>query len=313
MSNFIEMQLEKTCNVELPDNMKGAYSDPLGLLYFASMVVVARNFVPLAKIAVKRLSTKFRNRLVHPSDESNEEAAGEASDDKGEEASEDKGDVADCPDEESKGGLVKLAREKIGKLEKEVRSRAATKVNDKVNDIETGFTEKLDGLDEVATSNYEAEMGLGVEEEDGEGEEEVEGGEEEGGGEEGGGEEEAEEEEAEEEEADEDEQEESEPVAEPDQAGAVFHVLVQLILALSAFVTYWFDGEVNFMDINLFSTNQPAACRFMYFSSIVMYKPATLSMWMVLMSTSHLCYWKRVKSIPPKEQTNIHPGENKRV
>ena len=279
MSNFIETQLEKTCKVELPESMKGAYSDPLGLLYFASMVVVARNFVPLAKIAVKILSNKFRNRLVHPSDESNEEADEEASDDKGEEASEDKGDVADCPDEESKGGLMKLAREKIGKLEKVARSRAATKVNDKVNDIETGFTEKLDGLDEVATSNYEAVMGLGEEEE----------------------------------EADEEEQEESEPVAEPDQAGAVFHVLVQLILALSAFVTYWFDGEVNFMDINLFSTNQPAACRFMYFSSIVMYKPATLSMWMVLMSTSHLCYWKRVKSMPPKEQTNIHPGENKRV
>ena len=266
--------------------MKGAYSDPLGLLYFACMVVVARNLVPLAKFAVKIISTKSRNKLVHPSDESNEEAD--------EEASNNDGDGAECPDGESKGGgLMKLAREKI---EKEARSRvegARSRVDAEIGDIETGLSEKMDVSDKGVTSNCEAEMGLGEEVEDGEAAEQ-----------------EADEKEAGEEMAD--EKEESEPVTKPDQAGAVFHVLVQLILALSAFVTYWFDDEVNFMDVNLFSTNQPAACRFMYFSSIVMYKPATLSMWMVLMSTSHLCYWKRVKSMPPKEQTNIHPGENKR-
>lgn len=48
--------------------------------------------------------------------------------------------------------------------------------------------------------------------------------------------------------------------------------------------------------------------RMVYFLSTVMYKPATLSMWMVLMSTSHITYWRRVKSVPPKEQTNILPG-----
>ena len=240
MSNFIETQFVKTCNVELPENMKDAYSDPLGLLYFATIVVVARNLVPLAKFAVKIISTKPRNKL-EPSDDSNEKAD--------EEASDNEGNGAECPDGESKGGLKKLARGKMVK--------------------------------EGGTAEEEAE------------------------------EEEADEKEANEETAD--EKEESKPVTKPDQAGAVFHVLVQLILALSAFVTYWFDTGVNFMDIHLFSTNQPAACRFMYFSSIVMYKPATLSMWMVLMSTSHLCYWKQVKSIPPKEQTNINPGENKRV
>jgi len=45
-----------------------------------------------------------------------------------------------------------------------------------------------------------------------------------------------------------------------------------------------------------------------YFTSTVMYKPATLSMWMVLMSTTHIVYWRRVKSVEPKKQTNINPG-----
>jgi hypothetical protein len=30
---------------------------------------------------------------------------------------------------------------------------------------------------------------------------------------------------------------------------------------------------------------------------------------LVLMATTHLAYWRRVKSIPLKEQTNIDPGE----
>ena len=46
-----------------------------------------------------------------------------------------------------------------------------------------------------------------------------------------------------------------------------------------------------------------------YFISIVMYKPAALSMWMVLMATSHLAYWKRIKDTPPKEQRGILPGK----
>ena len=36
--------------------------------------------------------------------------------------------------------------------------------------------------------------------------------------------------------------------------------------------------------------------------------PTTLSLWIVLMATTHLSYWRRVKSIPPKKQTNILPG-----
>ena len=175
MPSFIEVQLEKTCNVDLPENMKGAYSDPLGLLYFATIVVVARNLVPLAKIAIQSLSNKFRNAIIYPSGEANEEANEEVSDSYRE--------GAECPDGESKGGLMKLAREKI---EEEAKSRveeARNRVDTEIGDIETGLMAKLDGLDEVATSNYEAEMGLGEEEEDGEG-----------GGEEGGGEEVGEEE-----------------------------------------------------------------------------------------------------------------------
>lgn len=46
-------------------------------------------------------------------------------------------------------------------------------------------------------------------------------------------------------------------------------------------------------------------CRMVYFLSTVMYKPAVPSMWMVLMSTSHVTYWRRVKAIPPKEQVRL--------
>ena len=160
MPSFIEVQLEKTCNVDLPENMKGAYSDPLGLLYFATIVVVARNLVPLAKIAIQSLSNKFRNAIIYPSGEANEEADEEVSDSSLE--------GAECPDGESKGGLMKLAREKIEEEAKSGVEEARNRVDTEIGDIETGLMDKLDGLDEVATSNYEAEMGLGVEEEDGE-------------------------------------------------------------------------------------------------------------------------------------------------
>jgi hypothetical protein len=55
-------------------------------------------------------------------------------------------------------------------------------------------------------------------------------------------------------------------------------------------------------------SDESVECRMVYLTSIVMYKPAALSMWMVLMATSHLCFWKRAKAIPPKQQTGILPG-----
>ena len=62
MPNFIEVQLEKTCDVELPENMKGAYSDPLGLLLFASMVVVAKNCLPLVMHFTDALSKRAKDK-----------------------------------------------------------------------------------------------------------------------------------------------------------------------------------------------------------------------------------------------------------
>ena len=101
-------------------------------------------------------------------------------------------------------------------------------------------------------------------------------------------------------------------VEEPDKASEVFHVLLHFCAAVWAFWTYCVDGNVNYMDINPFSggpQEESVECRMVYFTSIMMYKPATLSLWLVIMATSHLSYWRRVKSIPPKQQTNILPGK----
>jgi hypothetical protein len=95
---------------------------------------------------------------------------------------------------------------------------------------------------------------------------------------------------------------------EPDKANATYDVLLQLFCALLAFWDYWSSPNVNYMDITLWSDHS-VECKAVWFTSIVMYKPATLSLWLVLMATTHLAYWRRVKSIPLKEQTNIDPGE----
>lgn len=72
---------------------------------------------------------------------------------------------------------------------------------------------------------------------------------------------------------------------------------------------------MNYLDIHLFSDHVSHECKVRnfvdelslhvysnssitqaaYFTSVVMYKPATLSLWVVLMATSHLTYWRRVK------------------
>ena len=80
-----------------------------------------------------------------------------------------------------------------------------------------------------------------------------------------------------------------------------------LLAALVAMYQYLVT-DVNFMDINLFSSGKTFECRAIYFSSIIMYKPLTLPLWYVLMATTHSCYWRRVKSTPLKEQTNVDPG-----
>ena len=112
-----------------------------------------------------------------------------------------------------------------------------------------------------------------------------------------------------------------------------------LLAALVAMYQYLVT-DVNFMDINLFSSGKTFECRAIYFSSIIMYKvsmedlvlpfaagsrpdtiltlylapssqPLTLPLWYVLMATTHSCYWRRVKSTPLKDQTNVDPGGEK--
>ncbi|GMI16847.1 hypothetical protein TrLO_g6235 [Triparma laevis f. longispina] len=95
---------------------------------------------------------------------------------------------------------------------------------------------------------------------------------------------------------------------EPDKGNATYGILVQLFCTLLAFYQYWTSPNVNYLDIHLFSDHVNHECKAAYFTSVVMYKPATLSLWVVLMATSHLTYWRRVKSIPLKDQTNIDPG-----
>ncbi|GMH58349.1 hypothetical protein TrST_g9616 [Triparma strigata] len=93
-----------------------------------------------------------------------------------------------------------------------------------------------------------------------------------------------------------------------DKGTATYGILVQLCCTLLAFYQYWTSPTVNYLDIHLFSDHVSHECKAAYFTSVVMYKPATLSLWVVLMATSHLTYWRRVKSIPLKDQTNIDPG-----
>ncbi|GMI14982.1 hypothetical protein TrLO_g2595 [Triparma laevis f. longispina] len=95
------------------------------------------------------------------------------------------------------------------------------------------------------------------------------------------------------------EEEEVEKIGELDQATQVFNVLFHFLSAFWAFSMYLMNSDTNFMcSPNTRATS--AAC--------MMYKPATLSLWMVLMSTSHLAFWRRVRVTKPKEQTNILPG-----
>ena len=68
------------------------------------------------------------------------------------------------------------------------------------------------------------------------------------------------------------------PPKEPDHASSVFHVLLHLLSTVMAFSMYIFSKDTNYMDVSLFSDNETAECKMVYFTSIVMYKPATLSM-----------------------------------
>ncbi|GMH89458.1 hypothetical protein TrVE_jg13098 [Triparma verrucosa] len=97
-------------------------------------------------------------------------------------------------------------------------------------------------------------------------------------------------------------------VKEPDKGRATFDILVQCCCTLAAFYQYWTSPTVNYLGIHPFSDHVSYECKAIYFTSVVMYKPATLSLWVVLMATSHLTYWRRVKSIPLKKQKNIDLG-----
>ena len=72
---------------------------------------------------------------------------------------------------------------------------------------------------------------------------------------------------------------------------------------------YIIDDSVNFMDVDVIGSNTVSfQCRTVYLTSMLMYKPLFPSMFMVLVATSHLAYWKRVHTLIPKKQTNVLPG-----
>ena len=194
---FIVLGIENSCDVEVPEHLLDAWSEPYSILVTACAVVVAVASHPLAvgivKLALSNLQKKIQLwRLQGQAEEGGEEG----------------GTTTVNPVHDGGGKKIGIAlqdkpiRKGLGKIAKE-------EAMGKLEDIETGAIETINSTIEDIAGDQTSKKKF----------------------------------------------------KEPDHASAVFYNFVSLVMAMTAFMQYWVSNEVNFMDINLFSSNQSVECR----------------------------------------------------
>ena len=179
---YVESNLEQVCEVEVPEHLHGAWSDPYSVVITACSIVVLVASHPLSLGIVKKGSNVIMGKIT--------KLPGTG------EGSESSTTVNSNP------------------LLTELSSKANEKAQEQVRDIESGLVDSLDCLkSEMQAKDSETSGAV------------------------------------------------KKFFNEPDHASAVFYNIVNLIMAMMAFVTYWTSEDVNFMKLSLISGNKSIECR----------------------------------------------------
>ena len=189
---YVESNLEQVCEVEVPEHLHGAWSDPYSVVITACSIVVLVASRPLSLGIVKKGSNVIMGKIT--------KLPGTG------EGSESSTTVNSNP------------------LLTELSSKANKKAQEQVRDIESGLVDSLDCLksEMQAKDSETSEMQAKDSQTSGA---------------------------------------VKKFFNEPDHASAVFYNVVNLIMAMMAFVTYWTSEDVNFMKLSLISGNKSIECR----------------------------------------------------